>query len=192
MIQNKKDNIMKWAEYEKEFDSVLNGINTNEPYDQQVYLEYVKLNKSRINRWLKKDIITDETKEVFSSITSPQKWILITEPWCGDAAHSSPLIQMMAELSDNIELEVQLRDTDSIIDDYLTNGGKSIPKLVVRDEQGNDLFTWGARPKECQEMVMEMKSTNLSPQAKNMRIQQWYNKDKGLTIQKEFLDLLKS
>ena len=182
---------MNWSDYESKFDEVLNGTNLNEPYDQKVYQEYVKLNQSRINRWLKKDIMSDEMKATMASIKSPQKWVLITEPWCGDAAHSSPVINKVAELSDNVELEIQLRDVDSEIDNYLTNGGKSIPMLIVRDKNGDDLFTWGARPTACQEMVVEMKDMKLSSQDKTMRIQQWYNKDKGQTIQRELIDLLK-
>lgn len=191
-IKHKKEKNMNWAEYETKFEEVLDGTNRNDPYDQKVYQEYVKLNQSRISRWLKKDIMTAEMKDVVDSITSPQKWVLITEPWCGDAAHSTPAINMITELSDKVELEVQLRDVDSEIDNYLTNGGKSIPMLIVRDENGKDLFTWGARPKACQDMVIEMKTMDLSLQDKNMRIQQWYNKDKGVTIQKELAELLKN
>ena len=182
---------MNWNEYMSKFDEILDGTNRNEPYDQKVYQEYVKLNQSRINRWLKKDIMTDEMKSVMASIDKPQKWVLITEPWCGDAAHSTPALYMISELSDKVELEIQLRDVDSEIDNYLTNGGKAIPKLIVRDEDGNDLFTWGARPAACQEMVIGMKDMKLSSQDKTMRIQQWYNKNKGVTIQEEIAELLK-
>lgn len=181
---------MNWSEYKKTFDDVLDGTNRNAPYDQTVYQEYVKLNQSRINRWLKKDVLTEEMKSAMSTVKSPQKWILITEAWCGDAAHSSPIIEMISELSDSVELEVQLRDSGSEIDNYLTNGGKSIPKLIVRDENGNDVFTWGPRPKEAQDLVIEMKSIDISPQGKNMKIQQWYNKDKAASIQKEIVDLM--
>ena len=181
---------MKWEDYVNTFEEILEGTITDGPYKDVVYVEYTKLNQSRMNRWLKKNVISEETKEAFSALSSPQKWILITEPWCGDAAHNSPIIHLLSELSDQIELEVQLRDTDSLIDDYLTNGGKSIPKLIVRDENDNDLFTWGARPKECQEMVVEMKTMDISAQGKNMKIQQWYNKDKGETIQRELIELM--
>jgi hypothetical protein len=181
---------MNWNEYEKQFDDVLDGTNTNAPYDKEIYQEYVKLNQSRSNRWIKKNPISDEMKAVIEGIETPQKWSLRSEAWCGDAAHSSPIIKLLTDLSDKIEFEVQLRDSDSEIDNYLTNGGKSIPKLVVRDEHGKDLFSWGPRPAKAQELVMELKMSDLSIQGKNTQIQQWYNKDKAISIQQELIELL--
>lgn len=181
---------MNWDKYIKEFEKVVDATNRTAPYDQLAYQEYAKLNLSRVNRWLKKDIFSEETKSTFASISSPQKWILITEAWCGDAAHIAPVLYKLSGLSDLIEFEIQLRDSDSEIDNYLTNGGKAIPKLVVRDENGKDLFNWGPRPAECQVMVVEMKTMDLSNQDKNMRIQQWYNMDKGAGIQKEIVEQL--
>lgn len=183
---------MNWEEYISRIEAVNNGTNRNAPYDQIAYQEYVKLNQSRVNRWLKKNIISEKTKQAMASLSSPQKWILITEPWCGDAAHISPVIYKISELSNFVDLEIQLRDTDSEIDNYLTNGGKSIPILIARDENGKDSFKWGSRPQGCQDMVVEMKSMDLSSQDKNMRIQNWYNTDKGQAIQEEIIELMLS
>lgn len=183
---------MNWSEYTSLFEPILNGENQNAPYDQEVYVEYVKLNNARISRWLKKSPILDETKVAFSNLDKELQWILILEPWCGDASHSSPLIHLMSELSDKVNLEIMLRDSTDIIDDYLTNGGKAIPKLVIRDTEGNDLATWGPRPAEAQQLAMDMKNTDMSFQDRDTKLQQWYNKDKGATIQKEFIELIKS
>ena len=181
---------MNWHQYQQKFIEILDGSDTSVPYDKKVYLEYVKLNQSRINRWMKKPMILGETAAALTNIQTPLKWILITEPWCGDAAHSTPIIYQMTELSDKIDLEIQLRDTNSEIDHYLTNGSKSIPKLIVRDQNDQDLFVWGARPEACQKMVVELKEKPISSQDKTMRIQQWYNKDAGQSIQSEIVNLL--
>lgn len=183
---------MNWSEYTSLFEPVLNGENQNAPYDQEVYVEYVKLNNVRISRWLKKSPILDETKEAFNNLNKELHWILIAEPWCGDASHSSPFIHMMSELSDKVNFEIMLRDSSNIINDYLTNGGKAIPKLVIRDAKGNDLATWGPRPAEAQQLVIDMKDTDMSLQDRITKLQQWYNKDKGETIQKEFIQILKN
>jgi hypothetical protein len=136
-------------------------------------------------------MILEETNSAIKNITTPLNWILITEPWCGDAAHSTPIIYQIAELSDMINLEIQLRDSNSEIDRYLSDGNKSIPKLIVRNENNLDLFTWGARPEACQKMVIELKENSMSSQDKTMRIQQWYNNDRGRSIQNEIISLLK-
>ncbi|MFT6500067.1 MAG: hypothetical protein ACJASQ_000174 [Crocinitomicaceae bacterium] len=182
---------MKWEEYQLEFDQILSGEFTDSPYDNASYVEYVKLNNSRSKRWIKKGELTDEIKSKLDSVQAKQKWILITEPWCGDAAHLTPFIKMMADYSPNIELEIQKRDGEqSEIDNYLTNGGKSIPKLIVRDENGTDLYNWGPRPTEPQAIVMNQKSSNQTAEEKKSELQVWYNKDKGISIQKELADLI--
>jgi len=176
---------MNWNTYLGLFDDILEKRNTAAPYDKTAYLEFVKLNKARTLRWLKKNPISEETIDIIKSIDTPQKWILITEPWCGDAAHSTPIIFLMSELNPNISLEIVLRDSSDLIDSYLTNGGKSIPKLVVRDEEDNDLFDWGPRPAASQKIVLEMKAENQPFEEVNKVIQGWYNNDKAVSIQEE-------
>lgn len=182
---------MNWNEYTSQFSEILEGKNTTAPYDNPAYLEYVKLNNSRMNRWLKKGELSDETKQALDKIKSKQKWILITEPWCGDAAHLAPFIEKIAAYSPHIDLEIQLRDSkESEINNYLTNGGKAIPKLIARDANNNDLFVWGARPKEATELVQRQKMSEGSAEEKKAELQVWYNKDKGISIQKELSSLL--
>jgi hypothetical protein len=183
---------MKWNDYLAAFEAILDGTNRTAPYNDEAYLEYVKLNNSRQNRWIKKMELSEETMIALKNVKIQQKWTLITEPWCGDAAHISAFINAMAEASENIEIDIQLRDSEPyLIEDYLTNGGKAIPKLVVQDTHGNDLFTWGPRPKECQNLMLSLKETDLSAQEKKAELQKWYNKDKGVSIQQEITALLK-
>jgi len=182
---------MKWNDYLAAFEAVLDGTNKTVPYNDEAYLEYVKLNSSRQNRWIKKMVLSEETQNALRNVRTPQKWILITEPWCGDAAHISAFINAMSEASGNIEIDIQLRDSEPfIIDNYLTNGGRSIPKLVVQDTHGRDLFTWGSRPKECQNLMLSLKESDLSEQEKKAELQKWYNKDKGVSVQQEIAALL--
>lgn len=182
---------MNWKEYTSQFDEILEGRKATPPYDNETYIEYVKLNNSRMSRWMKKGVLTDELLNALNLIQSKQKWLLITEPWCGDAAHSVPFIKKMADYTPNIELEIQLRDSEeSEIENYLTNGNRSIPKLIVRDENNNDIFTWGARPAEATELVQQQKTSDLSTKEKKAELQVWYNKDKGQAIQEEISELL--
>jgi len=184
---------MNWKKYTKGFDVILKNESNQAPYDKESYVTYTKLNHSRLSRWEKKFELSNEAKVTLNSIKNPQKWILITEHWCGDAAHSASVLNKFAEYSELIEFEVQLRDeTPFLIDKYLTNGGKSIPKLIVIDKDGNDLFNWGPRPAEIQKMVMGMKTSDLSAHEKNRVVQGWYNKDKGKSTENEIIALLKT
>jgi hypothetical protein len=101
------------------------------------------------------------------------------------------LIQL-AELNQLILYDLQLRDQEPfLINSYLTNGTKSIPKLIVRDEAGKDLFTYGPRPKVAQQLVNDLKASNVNYDTLNTELQNWYNKDKGVELQKELLQLFK-
>ena len=184
---------MKWPEYLSKFDEVLKGKNTEYPYDNPEYVEFVKLNNSRMNRWLKKAALTDETARVLDMVNCRQKWILIAEPWCADAANIAPIIDLMAEYSGKIDFEIDLRDGEShLIDSYLTNGGKASPKLIARDEFGKDVFVWGPRPAACQALVTRNKDADMTPLEKKMAIQVWYNEDEGVAIQQEIRGLLEA
>jgi len=184
---------MNWNDFLSRFDDVLEGRTTTAPYDNPAYVEYVKLNAARQKRWMKTLSLTDETKEVLRTIEEPQQWILITEDWCGDSAHNSPFIVAMAEENPLIHLDVVLRDTPPfLIDQYLTNGGRSIPKLIVREVNGKDLFSWGPRPAGCQQLMMDMKAQAVPPTDSKIELQKWYNEDKGVSVQQEISLLVQS
>lgn len=178
--------------YEQQFQDILSGENSSYPYDSDDYVNYVKMNQARIKRWNKTGKLLPEATESIKNIKQPMNWVLITEPWCGDAAHSHAFIDKLARLNSNIELTIQNRDAaNSEIDQYLTNGGKSIPKLIVRDAEGNDLFSWGPRPKEAQALAMRLKvNESMSADEKKRALQSWYNKDKGRSIQEELVELI--
>jgi hypothetical protein len=186
------ENVATWKEYLERFDRILTSDLPETPYDNKDYFNYLKLNASRQNRWLKKGTINISLTELISKIDTPQTWFVITEPWCGDAAHSIPWIYLMSQENKNIELKMIWRDTAPfMIENYLTNGGRSVPKLIVRDSEGNDLFTWGPRPKQCQLLYHELKDRNADFEEMKITLQQWYNKDKGESLQAELEQLIK-
>ena len=76
--------------------------------------------------------------------------MVLTEGWCGDAAQVLPVINKIASLSDFIDLKIILRDEhEELMNKFLTNGSKSIPKLVAIDEnKKGDLFL-GTKTLNC-------------------------------------------
>jgi len=180
-----------WEEYIQRFEDILSGTFSNEIYAKEAYRDYVKMNHSRMNRWLKNIEIDADLQNKLSSIGDTQDWYLITEPWCGDAAHSVPLIYLMSQLNNNIHLHLVLRDDNhDFIDQYLTNGGRSIPKLVARNGNGEDIFVWGPRPKDLAVIHAKLKAENADFDTINQTLQTWYNHNKGVDIQHEFNEIL--
>lgn len=170
-------------------DRLADGKSTGEN-STEFYLNYSKMNISRTKRWLKTGVISPELESLIKSIDSPQKWTVLSEGWCGDAAHSVPFVYKLSELNDQIEFEVLLRDENlELMDQHLTNGGRSIPKLIVKDANENVLFSWGPRPKHIQAFFSEMKEKGIPYSDYSGDVQQLYNKDKGKAIQQELLEL---
>jgi hypothetical protein len=192
---NKRSNFvfMDFIAYTAEFDRILNNATPPAPYDNPNYLHYTKLNASRMRRWLKKGVLSEELRTAIAGVQIAQKWIVITEPWCGDASHIIPFIQMAAEQNPMISIDYELRDTEPFcINDYLTRGGKAIPKLIIRDEAGNDLATWGPRPAEAQTLFYKLKESGLDYESQKTELQNWYNNDDGKAIMAELAVLLAS
>jgi len=182
---------MNFREYLSYFDEILNNPNPPAPYNDKDYWEYTKLNRARLNRWLKQGAIDESFKIKIKAIDKPQSWIIITEPWCGDAAHIVPFIEMVSQINPLITTKYELRDAPPFrIEQYLSNGSKSIPILIVFDEEGNEKFHWGPRPEKAQELYLDLKKQNTNPEDTRIALQNWYNSNKGEELQKELQALL--
>jgi hypothetical protein len=182
---------MTFKAYLDQFEALLKSEKQLAPYDDADFFNYAKLNWSRMNRWLKHGVIQSDILSAINNIQQPQNWIVITEPWCGDAAHIVPFLALIASENELIHIDFQLRDTAPfLIDNYLTNGGKSIPKLIIRDAAGNDLAVWGPRPQACQLVFDELKEKQANMNDLKTALQHWYNEDKGVSLQAEILAIL--
>lgn len=186
---------MTYEEYREMINSLLEeGKTTGENQSEQL-VEYAKLNNQRMNRIDKKTALIEQAANVLKNIRRPQTWIVLTEGWCGDAAQNVPVIAKMAAASDKITLKLLLRDEHlDIMDAYLTNGGRSIPKLIALDDEANEeLFTWGPRPAPVQEIMVDFKNNPDGRERKEVyqQIHKWYADDKSETMQKEIADLIK-
>src|SRR5690606_21473388 len=163
------------------------------PYNTPDYLNYTKLNLSRCKRWLKTGVLDPAAVEVIKNIQEPQEWTIITEPWCGDAAHSIPFMELLAAQNPLIQTRYELRDAPPFnIEHYLTRGSKSIPKLIIRNAAGEDLATWGPRPAECQQLFDKLMSEKADFETVKTELQNWYNHDKGEKIVKEIVEAIRA
>ena len=153
---------------------------------------YSMLNDRRMKRLDKTIKISEETIQEFQKVKRPQTWLVLTEGWCGDAAQSLLILNKIASDTANIDLKIVLRDENlDLMDLFLTNGGRSIPKLIALDKDNNVLDLWGPRPNIATKMVADYKEKNgaLDPQFKQ-DLQVWYNKDKGKSVQADFVNLV--
>lgn len=165
---------------------------TNED-NRQNMLDYTKMYMHRSDRWDRRGKLNTELKNKLKRVEREMIWLVINEGWCGDGAQTLPFINKMAAESDHIELKIILRDQNpEVMDQFLTNGARSVPKLIAIDKQnGEVLGTWGPRPVEANELYWEGKNDPETPNKVAVQdLHLWYAKDKGRSIQQEFLKLL--
>ncbi len=163
---------------------------------------YTQLNLQRMHRLDKTTRLMQETQQAMESIEQPIIWLDITEGWCGDAAQIVPVIDKMAQVNPNISHKLIFRDEyPDIIDTFLTDGSRSIPKIIVLNTQGNVLGSWGPRPQELQNRVTEEKMKMLAMTSHERKayfeilkteVQKWYNNNKTIAIQTEIIQLMVS
>ena len=165
---------------------------TSGPIQRDDLIHVTELNAKRMKRIEKTTVLTEELKKQIFSIQEPMTWVLLSEAWCGDAAQIVPVLGKIAQESDKIDLKIILRDEHlDMMDRYLTNGGRSIPKLICLDQKNQEIFVWGPRPAFIQEVVEEIKAEGITDHAVLVeRLQYAYNQDRTQSIQQEMQEIL--
>ncbi|MCR9227470.1 MAG: thioredoxin family protein [Flavobacteriaceae bacterium] len=163
------------------------------PNQSEIYVNYTKLGDKRMSRWEKTFKISEELRQKLKSYDRELVLLALTESWCGDAAASLPIIDKIAGASPNISLQVVLRDENlDLMDTFLTNGARSIPKVIMFDKVNKEIVgEWGPRPSIATQMVEDCKKEHgkLTDEFKQ-ELQLWYNKNKGQNILEDILELL--
>ncbi len=154
--------------------------------------EYIKLNQHRMHRVEKTYSPSAEIITQVKNLKHTTYWLVLTEHWCSDASQTLPALNAIAELSDGkIEMKLDYRDqNEDLMNAYLTNGTKSIPKLVQLDEHFNVTGIWGPRPTVAQKLVKELKSNPATAAIYANELHLWYAKNKQQDLEKEVTQLL--
>lgn len=194
------DAAMTYEAYRQLTSELLAQNKTTGSNQSEALVHYTNLNVTRMNRLDKTMILTADSLEKLARIPQPQIWLVLTEAWCGDASQIIPILNKLATASENITLRLILRDEHlEIMDAFLTNGSRSIPKLIALDANSLDVFaTWGPRPKALQNIILpaieDMKNTEdpaLRAQKYDQlktQAQSWYNHDKTRSTQEDVLN----
>ena len=193
VIKNSLKNALSYQEYRSLVSNLIEEGKSTGPNQSDDLLNYSQLNDKRMKRLDKTIKLTDQTKEALKDVQAPQTWLVLTEGWCGDAAQNVPVLNKLAEENANINLKFVLRDENlPLMDEFLTNGGRAIPKMIVLDENEEVINTWGPRPTTATQMVKDYKEANGGLDAEFKKdLQVWYNKNKGINVQEDVLSIIR-
>lgn len=195
-ITNALSNSYSYTEYRKLVTDLLaEGKSTGSEQSEDL-THYTSLNETRMNRLEKTIKITETTISKLQNLRKNYIWLVISEGWCGDAAQLLPIIYKMATASnDKIELKIVLRDENpDLMNLFLTNGGKAIPKLIIIDKEKLEVIAdWGPRPKGAIELVNNYKKEfGVIDETIKTNLQLWYLHDKGISTQEEIMEIMEN
>ena len=194
ILKNALNNSYSYQDYRKTVTDLLQEGKSSGAIQSEALVNYSRLNETRMHR-LDKTIVIDQTiVSKFKAIQSKYIWLVIAEGWCGDAAQILPIFNKMSEVSDHIDFKIVFRDgNEALMNSFLTNGSKSIPKLIILDKNALDVIAdWGPRPKGAIDLVQNYKDKfGVIDDTIKAELQMWYLHDKGLSTQKEIMELLK-
>ena len=97
---------------------------------------YTKLNDRRMRRWDKTIKISKETQQKISEFNQKMTLLIITESWCGDAAHVIPALNKMAELKIGIPGEdVIVKKIAKSFEEAITIAADSAERVIKRRKE---------------------------------------------------------
>ena len=187
------DDAFTYRQYRELINKLLERDRTTGDNHSEEIIDYTRMNVQRMNRLDKQVTLKDSLEEKLESLDEEWIWLVLTEGWCGDAAQNIPGINKMAETTSNVELKLILRDENpEIMDEYLTDGSRSIPKLVCLDaETLEEIGTWGPRPASIQKKAMQWKDDpELSKEEWAEKLHKLYAENKTQDLQEEFEELI--
>ena len=161
-------------------------------YPDEKYREYIVMNQHRIQRLEKTYTPSTDIMRVVDSLDHPVRWLVITEYWCGDASQSLPVLHKIAEASKGkIQMHLVYRDKKpELMNAYLTNGSRSIPKVIQLNDSYQVTGVWGPRPKAAQDLVVQLKSNPETAADYANQLHLWYARDRQKAFEAEIADLL--
>ena len=182
-----------YATYRQLIDEVVAQGKTTGPQQSEELTAFTALNVQRMSRLDKTVKLLPELSAAAASLTGSYVGLIITEGWCGDAAQLVPVIEAVAQASaGHLRTAYVLRDDNlDLADEYLTNGSRSIPKLVVlHADTLTEVLHWGPRPAEAQALLLKLKAEGMAHDDFIREIHAWYAHDRTQATQRELLALV--
>ncbi|MBI2273845.1 MAG: thioredoxin family protein [Bacteroidetes bacterium] len=153
---------------------------------------YIEMNQIRMYRIGKTYMVSAELAEKVKRLPHKVYWLVLTESWCGDASQILPVLNKVAVISEGkIEMKLVYRDKNpELMDAFLTNQTRSIPKLIQLDTNFQLTGIWGPRPNEAQQLVKKLKSDPKTANDYSKALHLWYAKDQQRSLELDISKLL--
>ena len=186
---------MSYDEYINMLENLVLEGKTTGPNQSEAYAAHTKMAAQRIRKWGKIFKLNEEQLSALGKVKADEKnigWLMIVEAWCGDVGQNLAPLKKIADAS-GIELRLVLRDDNlELIDNFLTNGGRSIPKLIAIDlGEFTSLWDWGPRPEMLQDWYLDKKkASDFNYETVSEEMHLWYAKNRHSELVDEMVEML--
>ena len=154
----------------------------------QEFLDATEANKTLWTEIYRRAEVPGDIVETALTLKNRWRFLVLAEDWCGDAINTLPYLARLVERVPSLEMRLLSRDENpDLMDAHLTGKSRSIPVVIILDEQHREVAWWGPRPTPLQDWFM----AELKPLPKNERLRKtraWYIRDRGRTTLQELLD----
>jgi len=119
-------------------------------------------------------------------LAEPRYLLALAEDWCVDTASTLPLLAKWAAQIPGLDFRILRRDSyPEVMDRYLTGGTRSIPIVVVLDDEFRELGHWGPYPAALGDWVMDHKPPVVTTEEFVKEKRTRYARDRGETTLRE-------
>jgi hypothetical protein len=122
------------------------------------YISSMKVNRDNLLKVYNSSELEENQRGFLHGLQDKElRALILTADWCGDAMVNIPLFLRIANEA-LIDVRYFIRDENlELMDQYLTNGkSRSIPIIVLIDQEGKEVAKWGPRAPEAQKLADEL------------------------------------
>jgi hypothetical protein len=152
------------------------------------FLDSVQVHQNLWYQIYERARLPQEALDAAGWISGRWHFLVLAEDWCGDAVHILPYLARLEETFPQFRLRILSRDENpALMNSHLTNGTRSIPVIMVLDEEFQEVAWWGPRPQPLQELFLR----EIKPLPKEEPfpiIRAWFARDRGRTTLREILN----
>ena len=170
------------------------GVITRERYESGLtFTDFLASARANIDLWRLKyahSQVSDE--EVARVIATGRQWhlLVLVEDWCGDGVVTVPVMARLAERVPTLDLRILPRDANlDLMDAHLTAGARSIPVVLILDNEYKERGWWGPRPRELQKWVTT-EGQSLEKGDRYREVRRWYAQDHGESTVREIVGVI--
>lgn len=140
----------------------------------------------------KKAVAPPALVERAKALTKRWHLLVLSEDWCGDSINTLPTVQRLVEAVPTLEMRIIGRDANpDLMDAHLLGYSRSIPVILILDDEYRERGWWGPRPQPLQEWVVHQ-GLALPKEDRYREVRTWYARDHGETALRELLEIMEN